>query len=759
MYIKRQIEVSGVRGMMEKEYPIMTNFESTPMVVLTSSTENVALLNDIDVERDYSEIYYDEKTGNWFSVPEMGNVSVRTIITEKIKTSVLIDLRIALQEISSNTRTESCVFILRDSKGKQFIAVPEYQELTGAHYTVSIPAIKHMFVHYPDATIIGEFHSHPFGVNAGMFSGEDQNSVEKMNGRVYGNITYSNVSKEFGGVNVRVPGIKGFVDHNVIFDEGTPDMHWELDRGVESLDALTQEHIKTVIERTNKAIKDLRSNFWDNPVFAKWHASWGGAGFGGGFSGGAPKQPRVSSRGAISRGRVPFEWEDRPKKRDKKVSKKRSKKGARTSSKGKTSKAVVQTSEKKGTSTKAAKTNGLHQHTVTPTTRKIGYGYQYTPQYTPQVTYTAQKAPIAKLPNGLDVILDESKIVSMEFSINTVDVEKVKAVLASDFGVERFGLAYLEGIKLPYAVKEVGGMKILFVMSKGGKAIEFSDEKFEFKSIKALLEDASGVLFVDVLNGKTAFRAVTNHAAYLFDRITTRLSLARVFKNEGHKEFLAEMTSEVESQLMRSFVDTYKETIEYTPPSYFGRDYTSGWGRTRTFAPLGRPTEKQKIDKTLRMLARIADRAIALKGFKRTFTPNIMYDDELFGQYREIVIEACAVIDDPAKSVLHMDFDTDYLEAMLSPIDAFDLKDIIYGHSARETTFLSDPSPDEDTGTVNLITALEMVSRIVKVKEQKGIQPNRMCSPFDLNDIIKNLKEPFKKVQEMRDGIGMFKED
>jgi len=257
MLKKKNIAVTCVSELAISEYPVADTLESTPQVVLDTSEEGVSLLNMIEADRNYSEIIPHD--GEWYKVPEEAQVPVKTWIKEKLPTEVLIQVRQVIGKISAELGTEACAFVMRDNdSGEYFVVCPEYQDLQGAFYTVEIPAIKRMFMHYPNAVIVGEFHSHPFGVAPGMFSGPDQASTEKMNGRYYGNITFSPSSNEFGGVNVRLSGVKKFLDPKDAFTNGVPDMHWRLtETAEEALDELTLEHINTVIER-HKEVKDAR---------------------------------------------------------------------------------------------------------------------------------------------------------------------------------------------------------------------------------------------------------------------------------------------------------------------------------------------------------------------------------------------------------------------------------------------------------------------------------------------------------------------
>lgn len=167
-------------------------------------------------------------------------------IVKKMPKRLLLEVRSAMQKISEELRTESVVFGIYDRETEEFfIKVPAAQKVTSSTYKVDAEYSEEHIYSNPNWTICLEFHSHPFGTGKGFFSGTDENSIDTVVSRLYGNITFGPKEDKFGGIKCKFPGVKGFLYPELFFEE-IPEMNDKFEPVELSEEVL--EDIKKVVE-------------------------------------------------------------------------------------------------------------------------------------------------------------------------------------------------------------------------------------------------------------------------------------------------------------------------------------------------------------------------------------------------------------------------------------------------------------------------------------------------------------------------------
>ena len=184
------------------------------------------------------------------------NTVIDINIIRKMPKDILLQVRTAMQKISEKLRTESVVFAIYDSKEDRFfIKVPPVQKVSPSTYRVEASYSEQNIYNNPDWTICLEFHSHPFGTGPGFFSPTDENSIDTVVSRLYGNITFGPNEDKFGGIKCKFPGIKGFLFPELFFEE-VPGMNDKFEPY--KLDAEILEDIEKVVE--NNKPKPFKPN-------------------------------------------------------------------------------------------------------------------------------------------------------------------------------------------------------------------------------------------------------------------------------------------------------------------------------------------------------------------------------------------------------------------------------------------------------------------------------------------------------------------
>jgi hypothetical protein len=170
-------------------------------------------------------------------------------VTKKMPKEVLITVRKIFGKISESLGTEAVVLAFYNKRLDSFeVIVPVKQKISGASYSLDSKELDALIMADPDRQLCLEIHSHPFGHHPGFFSGTDNSSFPKYNGRVYANITFTGKKKDktigyygtsyndienkknkvedkledadkFGYALCKFPGMEGFIDLNTFFEE------------------------------------------------------------------------------------------------------------------------------------------------------------------------------------------------------------------------------------------------------------------------------------------------------------------------------------------------------------------------------------------------------------------------------------------------------------------------------------------------------------------------------------------------------------